>query len=76
MKVESNNFVALAQIAVKDPDLQEAVALGTYNGYSKRLVAMFSQGHEHGEAMRMQAAAIAAAPSKSRLTCWNWRKNR
>ena len=59
MKVESNNFVSVAQIAVKDPDLQEAVALGTFNGYSKRLVAMFSEkGHEHGEAMRQQAAAM------------------
>ena len=59
MKVESNNFVSVAQIAVKDPDLQEAVALGTYNGYSKRLVAMFAEkGHDHGEAMRQQAAAM------------------
>mgnify|MGYP000005732252 CR=1 FL=1 len=58
MKVDANNFVSVAQIAVNDPDLQEAVSLGTYNGYSKRLVAMFSNGHEHGEAMRQQAAAM------------------
>lgn len=53
--VKSNDFVALADIAIANPELQKAVALGTFNGYSKRLNAMFIDGHEHGEALRQQA---------------------
>lgn len=55
-EVKSNNFVALSEIAIANPDLQAAVALGTNNGYTKRLAAMFVDGHEHGEALRQQAA--------------------
>lgn len=55
MAGKSNDFVALADIAIANPELQKAVALGTYNGYSKRLHAMFVEGQEHGEALRQQA---------------------
>jgi L-lactate dehydrogenase complex protein LldF len=56
MEVTSNNFVALADIAIANPDLQKAVANGTYNGYSHRLAAMFAEGEAHGEQLRQQAA--------------------
>ncbi|MBC8170150.1 MAG: lactate utilization protein, partial [Anaerolineae bacterium] len=56
MEVKSNDFIALSEIAIANPDLQEAVAFGTYNGYTKRQAAMFGDGHEHGEIMRAQAA--------------------
>ncbi len=58
MKVQSNQFIPAAQIAINDPDLQTAVAFGTHSGFSKRQAAMYVDGHEHGEAMRQQAAAI------------------
>ncbi|HEX2622715.1 MAG TPA: LutB/LldF family L-lactate oxidation iron-sulfur protein [Phototrophicaceae bacterium] len=56
MDVKSNDFIALSEIAIADPDLQEAVATGTLNGYTKRLSAMFADGRDHGEVMRQQAA--------------------
>ncbi len=56
MKVDSNNFIPLADIALHSPDLQAAVTKGTTNAYTKRLSAMFAFGNEHGEAMRQQAA--------------------
>jgi L-lactate dehydrogenase complex protein LldF len=56
MKVDSNNFVPLSQVAIADPDLQQAVTKGTTNAYNKRLTAMFAAGQEHGELMRQQAA--------------------
>jgi L-lactate dehydrogenase complex protein LldF len=55
MDVKSNDFVAIADIAIANPELQKAVALGTYNGYSKRLHAMFVDGQDHGELLRQQA---------------------
>ncbi|NWF70502.1 MAG: iron-sulfur cluster-binding protein [Chloroflexi bacterium] len=58
MPVSSNNFVAVAQEAIRDPDLQQAVTLGTFNGYSKRLASLFANGQAHGEAMRMQAGEM------------------
>lgn len=56
MQIQSNNFIELSSIAITNPDLQAAVAKGTNNGYTKRIDAMFSQGHTHGEALRKQAA--------------------
>jgi L-lactate dehydrogenase complex protein LldF len=58
VKVTSNNFIPAAQVAIHDSDLREAVSAGTYSGFTKRQTAMFADGHDHGEAMRQQAAAI------------------
>lgn len=56
MEVKSNDFIALSEIAIANPDLQQAVAFGTNNGYTKRLAAMFADGRDHGERLRAQAA--------------------
>jgi L-lactate dehydrogenase complex protein LldF len=58
MKVKASQFIPAAQIAINDPDLQTAVTAGTHTAFSKRQEAMFAAGHEHGETMRQQAAAI------------------
>lgn len=58
MKIQSNNFIPAAHIAIHDVDLQTAVSFGTNSAFTKRQTAMFSEGHTHGEAMRQQAAAI------------------
>ncbi|MCA9930952.1 MAG: iron-sulfur cluster-binding protein [Anaerolineales bacterium] len=58
MKVESNNFIPAAQIAIGDADLQTAVSRGTSGLFAKRQAAMTAFGAAHGEAMRQQAAAI------------------
>ena len=55
MRVQSNNFIALSEIAIHDKDLQESVSAGTKNAYYKRQTAMFADGDEHGELMRQQA---------------------
>lgn len=57
MRVESNNFIPIAQVAVRDPELQAALTLGTNNAYQNRLKAIFADGVVHGETMRQQAAA-------------------
>ncbi len=56
MKVESHEFVALADIAIHDRRVPQAVGKGTRTAYQRRLGAMYADGHEHGEAMRQQAA--------------------
>jgi L-lactate dehydrogenase complex protein LldF len=56
LKVQAQNFIAAAESAINDPDLQSAVTHGTSTAYFKRLKAMYAYGHEHGEAMRRQAA--------------------
>lgn len=56
MKVNSGQFIPVAQIAIHDRDLQAAVARGTSNAYQKRIRAMYGAGYEHGEALRQQAA--------------------
>ncbi|MDQ7027155.1 MAG: LutB/LldF family L-lactate oxidation iron-sulfur protein [Anaerolineae bacterium] len=56
MDVTSNNFVALADIALNNPELQKAVSKGTRNGYMGREAAMFAEGDAHGQALRQQAA--------------------
>lgn len=58
MKVQSNQFIPAAQIAIHDPALQTAVSFGTNTGFTKRKTAVFAESREHGEAMRQQAAAI------------------
>lgn len=58
MKVQANNFVPAARIAINDPDLQEAVAYGAGQAAAKRTQAMFAYGVQHGEALRQQAADI------------------
>ena len=58
MKVQSNQFIPAAQIAINDPDLQTAVSFGTHSAFTKRQAAMFAAGYDHGEAMRQQSAAI------------------
>jgi L-lactate dehydrogenase complex protein LldF len=58
MKIQSNNFIPAAQVAIQDVDLQTAVSFGTNAGFTKRQAAMFADGKTHGEAMRRQAAAI------------------
>jgi L-lactate dehydrogenase complex protein LldF len=56
MKVESKNFVALADIAIKDGQIPQAVGKGTRTAYERRMIAMYSVSHEHGEKIRQQAA--------------------
>jgi L-lactate dehydrogenase complex protein LldF len=56
MDVTSNNFVALADIAIANPQLQTAVSKGTRNGYMGREAAMYAEGDVHGQALRKQAA--------------------
>ncbi len=58
MKVQSSHFIEASTIAINDTDLQDAVSFGTNSGFSKREIAMHAYGYEHGESMRMQAAAI------------------
>lgn len=52
----ANNFVSLAEIAIHQPDLQQAVSHGTFNAYHKRQNAMFIEGDAHAYAMRQQAS--------------------
>lgn len=56
MKVQANNFIPAARIAINNPDLQSAVTHGTTAAYQRRLGAMFAYGPEHANAMRQQAA--------------------
>ncbi len=57
MKVKSKQFIPSARIAVRDAQLQAAVATSTTNSDQARQAAMFAFGHAHGEQMRQQAAA-------------------
>lgn len=56
MDVNSNDFIPLARIAIRDTNLQQAVAKGTSMAFNNRKKAMFSVSDEHGEALRQQAA--------------------
>ncbi|MCY3832012.1 MAG: LutB/LldF family L-lactate oxidation iron-sulfur protein [Chloroflexi bacterium] len=56
VELQSNDFIALADIALANPDLQHAVGSGTRGGYARRAEAMFAHSSEHGEFMRGQAA--------------------
>jgi len=65
MKVESNNFIELASIAIQNTERQAAVRRGTRNGYLNRLAAFTQFGYEHGQHLRMQAAAAKRRALKS-----------
>ncbi|MCY3780354.1 MAG: LutB/LldF family L-lactate oxidation iron-sulfur protein [Chloroflexi bacterium] len=54
--IQSNDFIALADIALAKPDLQHAIGSGTREAYAKRLATMFAHSDEHGEHMRQMAA--------------------
>jgi L-lactate dehydrogenase complex protein LldF len=56
MKVNSEQFISLAEIAIHDKDMQAAVNTGTRTAFDRRIGAMYEQGREHGEALRQQAA--------------------
>ena len=58
MKIHSNQFIQLADVAIADPQIQSAVEKGTNNAVANRLLAMSETNKEHGEALRSQAAAI------------------
>ncbi len=55
-EVQSNNFIALADVALHNEDLQHAIGDGTRAAYYKRLDTMFAHSNEHGEFMRQQSA--------------------
>ncbi len=57
-EIQSNDFIALADIALHNPNLQQAVGAGTRGAYQKRAQTMFAHSQEHGEFMRGQAAEI------------------
>ena len=56
LEVQSNNFIALADVALHNEDLQHAIGEGTRTAYYRRLDTMFAHSDEHGEFMRQQAA--------------------
>lgn len=56
MKIDSKNFVALADIAINGGNVPQAVGKGTRTAYARRISAMYGTSYEHGEAMRQQAA--------------------
>ena len=70
MRVQSNDFIALSEIAIHDKDLQEAVDSGTRTAYSKRSKSMFAHTHEHGEAMHPISEAHIAEHG---LVLGSWR---
>jgi L-lactate dehydrogenase complex protein LldF len=56
MKLNANNFIPVAEIAVTDPQLTAAVKRGTQAAFNNREAAMYAFGHEHGQGLRQQAA--------------------
>ena len=58
MKVQSNQFIQLAEIAIADPDIQAAVEKGTQTAVAGRRRAMAETSEDHGQALRGQAAVI------------------
>lgn len=56
LDAQSNNFIALADVALQNDDLQHAIGEGTRTAYYRRLDTMFAHSDEHGEFMRQQAA--------------------
>ncbi len=56
LDAQSNNFIALADVALHNEDLQHAIGEGTRTAYYRRLDTMFAHSDEHGEFMRQQAA--------------------
>lgn len=56
MKITSNNFIPAARVALMDEKMRRSVNKATTAAYQKRLNMMYEAGHEHGEALRQQAA--------------------
>lgn len=56
MKVRSQHYLAATRAAVRNAQLQAAVAVSATNSDSKRLETMYAFGRLHGEQMRQQAA--------------------
>lgn len=56
MQNKANNFVALADISIDNPNLQIAVKQGTANAYGHRMDTLYRYGVEHGETLRQYAA--------------------
>jgi L-lactate dehydrogenase complex protein LldF len=56
MKITSNNFIPAARVALMDEEMRRSVNKATTTAYQKRLNMMYEAGHEHGEALRQQAA--------------------
>ena len=56
MKLNANNFIPAAEIAVTDPQLTAAVKRGTQAAFNNREAAMYAYGTEHGQGLRQQAA--------------------
>ncbi len=55
-KIQSNDFVALADIALADEPMHNAVRKATKTAFNRRMQVMYAHGHEHGERLRQQAA--------------------
>ena len=72
VELKSNDFVALADIALHNPDLRQAVGAGTRGGYQKRAETMFA--HSRGT-RRAHAAAggrsQTPAPCATCPICWS-----
>ncbi len=58
MKIKSNQFIQLADVAIADPQIQAALEKGTLNADRKRQAVMSEPSAEYGQALRQQAAAI------------------
>ncbi len=58
MKVQANNFIPAARIAIHDAGMRATVDYGAAQAAGKRDLAMFAHGREHGETLRRQAAAV------------------
>jgi len=56
MQNQSNNFIALSEVAVQDKTMRSAVVFGTGNASTRRLASMYAAGEAHGEGLRQQGA--------------------
>lgn len=56
MQIESNNFIPISEISVKNEQMIDAVRKGTNSAHTNRTKAMYIDGFEYGEALRQQAA--------------------
>lgn len=56
MKVTANNFIPAAKVALMDQDMRSSVLSATMTAFDKRIKMMYEAGHQHGEAVRSQAA--------------------
>lgn len=56
MKVTSNSFIPVAEIALIDEDMRSSVLSATTTAFDKRSKMMYEAGYQHGEDVRSQAA--------------------